>query len=428
MWTLPAFVIIVMAVSNINMNQATRNNVYQIIRHVNPQDRLFFSKDPSKNGRKKFPFAVCGLIDDSIHGDIYCDILASSLDSAEENRWCGNYTYIKSLGGKFWDSNMKFDVGALTDFNKTIVSFEVSEYDIMKRKVVIWDTTTCKNKTLEFSYEYDESDPPPFRSYIIMDRNKFEVIVADESKCQIFKGLCRLTYDANGKLQKVSFPFSIGMVVTEVGSIEDSSHKKGYFVVGYRDPLDKNIVARHITEKGHFKQFDTDLRTHIPNLNTRVSTGYDLFTLCWLQHHPGQGRTVNCRQFDSETRESRFNVTYDYQDYVSAISVHNIRSGGFWIATLGYGLKFEDKKCILTVGKIDAEVQDWHFYTSKFEADCGVENDEIMIDIESTRNDQFCFNVLCTTKPRGYRDLSYSRKCITLEYQVKERVRRLVSE
>ncbi|KAJ8669575.1 hypothetical protein QAD02_000834 [Eretmocerus hayati] len=428
MWTPSAFIIIVMAVQNINTIQVT-----QILGSLSPQERLFFSKDSLRNGLTKFPYAICGLINNFDQYEISCEVhLGSSLDRVKTSQSCGTYRYIRSWAKKLWDSNIKFDVGTLADSNKTIISFEepaVDGYHNVKRTVIIWDMTTCSKKILEFFYihvdsdDSDDSEFTPHESYIIMHGNMFEVIVADDSKCQIFRGLCRLTYDANGKLQKVSFPFPIDMVAAEVGLIENSSHKKGYYAVEYRNISRGKISARRITEHGYSRQFDTELDANLL-MNTSVSTAHDLFTLCELRYLGeglrGDAHLIQCCQFDSETGEYRFSATYHYPVAINTISIHNIPSRGFWIAALGCGRKSKERRCELSVGRVEAFDRDWQFYKYELETDCSGGKNEIMLDIEHIYDTQYCFNVLCTSKARGHRDLSFSRKCITLAYKVLE--------
>ncbi|KAJ8669617.1 hypothetical protein QAD02_000876 [Eretmocerus hayati] len=434
MWTLMSIIIVVsMAFCYIETIQGADNYLFRNLRDLNDEEKLFLAKDPLRNGRNEFSSAVCGRFHDLGYDVIYCNVAVFSSIDPDDRHECGSRTYFRTRDTKLWES-FNVEIGVLVDSGKFILSYEEPYYKRhIKRKVMIYDST-CKSKNLEFSYGANSGDPLSRKSSIVVHRNTFDVIIADESKCGT-KEKCKLTYDETGDLLGVSSSLPTDYVAVRSGPLRPLSSDGAFFMVGYEENPRGNLSARFVSESGAIKKIDTDLSSDNLSLGIPVSTTYDLFTLCRMRYEPEQevdGSWIVCRQFDSNSAALKMNVTLGYLNHIDAISIYNFPKEGFLIATLACGNETEKENCNLSVDKIekvDEHTISINPYESNFKTSCGGGENEIMLDIKPVDSDEYCFYIVCTTKPsprNRFRTMSLSRKCVTLDHPLENIDRRML--
>ncbi|KAJ8669618.1 hypothetical protein QAD02_000877 [Eretmocerus hayati] len=235
------------------------------------------------NGRNQFPYAVCGKFYDFGHDVIYCNTGAPfSIDPYDKHE-CGSNSFIHTRNTELW-KNLNIEIGVLIDSGRFILSYEEPHLKRhAARKVMIWDMLTCGKKDLGLSHEFTSGDPQYRRSSMIVHKNTFDVIIADELKCGTNEK-CKLTYDETGDLLGVSSSLPTDYVAVRSGPLRPLSPDGAYFMVGYEENSHGNLSARFVSESGAIKKFDTDLRTDKMTLGVPVSTSYDLHTLCKLRY------------------------------------------------------------------------------------------------------------------------------------------------
>ncbi|KAJ8669616.1 hypothetical protein QAD02_000875 [Eretmocerus hayati] len=124
MWILMSNIIVVLLTHYyIKTIQGADNYLSRNLKALNNQEKLFLLKDPLRNGRGEFPYAVCGRSHDGSYDTIDCNIDVSSSIDPYDKRGCGPYTFIKTGDTKLWRS-LSFEIGVLIDSGTFVLSHE----------------------------------------------------------------------------------------------------------------------------------------------------------------------------------------------------------------------------------------------------------------------------------------------------------------
>ncbi|KAJ8668668.1 hypothetical protein QAD02_010331 [Eretmocerus hayati] len=209
---------------------------------------------------------------------------------------------------------------------RVLVIWDITFDDLTHKKILNVNMTACTTRSLHVN--------SLFNTYVIVHEKNYEVITSDPVQCSMTLKMCRLVYDQKGiPLRSIPFPAKIQRGILDF--VSSKSVPEGFI---FRQDI--STVMKYVNSTGGTIELNTNFKG-IPEISSIASSAeYNMYTICrvFLKNATHvdeyQESITRCDQFNVGDNRPKFHVNFEHFKPIKVQAVHNLKEGGFLLATL----------------------------------------------------------------------------------------------